>query len=300
MNFRLMALNIKQFVPMLSIPIIKQRINVRYQQIIGAEDWVFLNDSTNIRVVEQTSNTSSESCAITQGSTTVTGTSTSWTGIAGYLIRIAGGAQPYVISAVDSTTQLTLETAYGTDDVTGEDFTYWPQLYSPSVGDVAEIQSIVYQSQLRQVPKEFLNRTDPERESTGTPVYWSVFSKSSALGIISLEIWPAGDTDYELTVFYKKTVDDLSADSDVPVFRSEVLEAGALWDCYRQAFGVTQNPAFIGMARDAQTEFQGLLRQMIIEDLSTSSLPRRIRDYTEPSGPWNSNQFYVDHDVEVW
>ena len=158
----------------------------------------------------------------------------------------------------------------------------------------------MYQTELGQRPKEYFNAVDPERESTGPPLYWGVFSKSSALGIISLEIWPAGDSDYAVTVFYKKKVSDLSADTDTPVFRSEVLEAGALWDCYRQAFGVTQNPAFIGMARDAQTEFQGLLRQMIIEDLSTSSLPRRIRAYDGVSGPWHSNVFNIDHDVEVW
>ena len=88
MNFRLIALNIQKFVPMLSIPVIKQRINVRYQQIIGAEDWSFLNDSTTVRLVEQISNTSTESCAVTQGSATVTGTATSWSGIDGYFKRL--------------------------------------------------------------------------------------------------------------------------------------------------------------------------------------------------------------------
>jgi len=201
---------------------------------------------------------------------------------------------------VDSPTQLTLETSYAEDDATAQDFSHWPQVYSPAVGDVAEVRTVVYQTEMGQRPKEYFNLVDPERESTGTPLYWSVFSKSSALGIISLEIWPAGDTDYAITVFYKKKVSDLSADTDEPVFRAEVLEAGALWDCYRQAFGVTQNPAFIGMARDAQTEFQGLLRQMIIEDLSTSSLPRRIRPWNDTRGPWDSNVFSIDHDVEVW
>lgn len=300
MNFRLMALNIRQFVPMLSIPVIQQRINVRYQQILGAEDWVFLNESTVIRIVEKASNSSSESCAVTQGSTTVTGSGTSWSGIAGYLFRIGTESQPYVISSVDSTTQLLLETEYALDDASAQDFSYWPQSYSPAVDNVTEVKSVVYQSGLREVTKEFLNQMDPERESTGPPTYWSVFSKTTALGIVSIEIWPAGDTDYAVTVFYKKMVSDLSESTDIPVFRSEVLEAGALWDCYRQAFGVTQNPAFIGLARDAQTEFQGLQRQMIIEDLNTSSLPRRVRDHTESSGPWDSNQFGLDHDTGVW
>lgn len=300
MNFRLIALNIQKFVPMLSIPVIKQRINVRYQQIIGAEDWSFLNDSTTVRLVEQTSNASTESCAVTQGSATVTGTATSWSGIDGYLFRVGSESQPYVIESVDSVTQLTLETTYGNDDATGEDFTYWPQLYSPVVANVGEITSIVYQSPLVEKPKGYINSLDPERESTGPPVLWSLFSKSSALGTVSFEIWPASDTDYVVTVFYKKIVSDLSADSDTPIFRSEVLEAGALWDCYRQAFGVTQNPAFIGMARDAQIEYQGLIRQMISEDLSTLSLPRRVLDYTEVPGVLGSNQFALDHDTGVW
>jgi len=299
MDFRLMALNIRQFVPMLSIPVIKQRINVRYQQIIGSEDWAFLNDSTTVRLIAQTSDGTGESCEVTQGSATVTGTATSWSGIAGYLFRVGNDPQPYVISSVDSTTQLTLETSYGNEDASGEEFSYWPQMYSPAVADVGEIQTIVYQTGLGQRPKVYLNQIDPERESTGKPVYWSLFSKSSALGIVSFEVWPVPDNDYVVSVYYKKIVSDLSADTDSPVFRSEVLEAGALWDCYRQAFGVTQNPAFIGMARDAQTEFQGLMRQMILEDLGTSSLPRRVRDHTLEinSGPFWSNDFIIDHDV---
>ena len=43
MNLRLMALNIKEFVPDLSLPVIKQRINIRYKQILAMEKWEFLN-----------------------------------------------------------------------------------------------------------------------------------------------------------------------------------------------------------------------------------------------------------------
>jgi len=160
---------------------------------------------------------------------------------------------------------------------------------------VAEIASIVYQQELKEKSKGYFNKIDPERESTGSPLYWSVYSKSKATGTVTFEIWPVPDVDYVLTVFYKKTVSDLSADADEPVFRPEVLEAGVLWDCYRLCFGMTQNPAFIGLARDAMTEYQGLFRQMIIEDLNTASLPTKVKD-ASGGHVWDNN-FVTSHDV---
>lgn len=223
MDFRLIVLNIKQFCPQLSVPVIKQRVNVRYQQILGYEDWEFLNSST------------------------------------------------------------TLSTISGT------------VVYSPVVGNVAEIRSMTYETDMREVSQEYLNRIDPERETTGSPQYWYIDSKSSALGIVSFGIWPEPDDVYVITVNYKKAVSDMSADTDTPVFRTELLESGSLWDCYRLVYGITQNPAYIGMARDAQQEFQLLLRQMTIEDLSTASLPRKVRDARQDS--WFDDNFLLDHDV---
>ena len=296
MNFRLMALNIREFCPYLSIPVIKQRINVRYQQIIAAESWEFLNDATTVKLIGAVTNSSTESCTVVEDSATVTGVGTAWTSaLNGYLFRKGTDSQPYVISTVGAVTTITLETAYGGASGSGNDFTIWPRFYSPGVGDVAEIASIVYQQELKEKSKGYFNKIDPERESTGSPLYWSVYSKSKATGTVTFEIWPVPDVDYVLTVFYKKTVSDLSADADEPVFRPEVLEAGVLWDCYRLCFGMTQNPAFIGLARDAMTEYQGLFRQMIIEDLNTASLPTKVKD-ASGGHVWDNN-FVTSHDV---
>lgn len=296
MNFRLMVLNIKQFCPQLSVPVIKQRVNIRYQQVLGYEDWEFLKDSTNIKIIGQSSNSSSQSCSVTEDSTTVTGSGTSWSSaMDGWLFRVGTDEQPYVISSVNSTTSITLETAYGGTTDTDADFAYWPRYYSPSVGDVGEVLSVVHQVELEEKSQAWLNTLDPERKSTGSPLYWSVFSKDDALGAVNLEIYPPADEDYVVTVNYKKLTSDLSDDSDEPVFRAELLEAGALWDCYRLVYGVTQNPAYIGLARDAQNEFQMLLRQMVIEDLSTASLPRKVRQTGDRL--WFDDNFYVDHDI---
>ena len=222
MNLRLMALNLKQFCPQLSIPVIKQRINIRYQQILGMEDWEFLNDSSTI--------------------STVSGTS----------------------------------------------------VYE--VTDASEVTGVSYETRLNERYLEWLNVTDPEREVTGPPTDYIVSSKSKADGgVVSIEVWPEPDDVYSLTVYFKTNKDELTEDTDEPVFRPEVIEAGSKADCYEMEYAVTQNPAYIGLARDARQEFQGLLRQMLIEDLGVSSLPRKVR---EAGGGGVGGDLWIDHDLE--
>lgn len=300
MNLRLMSLNIKQFVPDLSIPVIKQRINIRYKQILAAENWEFLNDSTTVTLKGIHSSLSGETIAISQAGTTITGTGTTFTEASvGYKFRIGSESQPYIIRYIASDTSLDFETAYGGTTQTAGAYSYFKNVYTPTVGDVGEIRSIVYQSPLKEVSLEHLNKIDPERNSTGEPKYWRNASKTSAAdGIVSFEIWPVADQDYVVTVFYKKAISDLSADTDSPIFRHEVLEAGALWDCYRLVFAITQNPAYIGLARDARTDFADLTRDMFREDIETSSISHAIRDVTAPIGI--DNNYWIDHDTESW
>ena len=206
MNFRLMALNIKEFVPDLSMPVIKQRINVRYKQILAAEKWGFLNSFVGVALP--------------------TGTS----------------------------------------------------LCTPAA-DCTEVISVTTDSVITEKPLDYINKLDPERTSTGSPRHWTVYSKSSAVdGIVTLEIWPLADQAYVLGVHYVKTVSDLAQDTDTPLFRPEVLEAGALWDCYRLAFAITKNTAYIGLARDAKQDFESEVRRMVLEDIQTTSMPRTVKD----------------------
>jgi len=300
MNFRLMALNIREFCPVLSIPVIKQRINIRYKQILAAEKWEFLNDSTTVRLrAKHSLGSSIQTVAINQAGVTVTGTGTTFASesIIGWKFKFSSEAQPYIIHYIESDTSLALETAYGGTTQTASSFEYFKNTYSPDVGDVGEIVSVIYKTALEEKSPSFINSLDPERTSTGTPVYWCNLSKTSAAdGIVTIEVWPIPDQDYVVTLNYKKTTADLSLDTDSPVFRAEVLEAGALWDCYRLAFAITQNPAYMGLARDSRNDFTDLLRQMVIEDLGTSSLPERVRDITDQL--YFNDTFRTSHDVD--
>jgi len=299
MNFRTLALNIRQFCPQLSIPVIKQRINIRYRQILAAEKWEFLNESTVVRLRKIYAPASTvATIAVNPAQVTVTGTGTTMaTENVGWNFRVNSEPQPYVIASVNSATEFLLEANYAGTTVTAGTFELFKSVYSPVVGDVAEITSIVYQDELDEISLSELNRLDPERSSTGEPQKWCNISKTTAAGgIASFEIWPVSDDDYAVTVNYKKKISDLSLDTDAPVFRPELLEAGALWDCYRQLYSSTQNPAFVGLARDARADYHALLRDMILEDLQTASLPSKVRVETQYRTV--DDNFRLSHDVD--
>ena len=99
MDLRLMSLNIREFCPDLSIPVIRQRINLRYKQILGYEDWDFLYDNTTVRLYGMHSSVDGETIAATQGSVNVIGTGTTFTDWAvGDYIRVNSDNQPYIIA----------------------------------------------------------------------------------------------------------------------------------------------------------------------------------------------------------
>lgn len=282
---------------MLSMPVVKQRINVRYKQILGAEDWEFLKDRTTVKLEGDYASTTGITVALTHDSTAVTGTGTTFTNYAvGDFIRFGSEYQPYEIATITDATHIVLATAYGGASSASSSFTVFRTYYTPTVADVGEIVSVVYQSRLTEVSENYLNSLDPERTSTGSPTHYRITSKTKGDGLVTFEVWPVPDQDYVLTVHYKKYVADLSADTDEPVFRAELIEAGALWDCYRLVFTITQNPAFIGLARDAKMDYANLLRDAIIEDMGTTSMPRRVRDVMG-STSWN-DEFRLSHDVE--
>ena len=75
-----------------------------------------------------------------------------------------------------------------------------------------------------------------------------------------------------------------------------MLEAGALWDCYRLAFAITQNPVYVGLARDARADYERLVRDTMIEDVETTSLPDTVRDVMAPT--FIDDNYALSHDVD--
>lgn len=296
MDFRTLILNVRTQLPNVSVPVIKQHINMVYQDILGKQNWEFLNDSTNLTLIGQ--NTETDCVEVTNGSTTLVGTGTSFSTYlaAGYCVRIESEAQFYIVSSVTSDTVVVLEKAYGGSSDTDQDYTAFTPFYTMSSPSIAEIESIVYQDELKERPLSFFNAVNPERSTTGAPEYWRVVSKSNADGYVTIEIGPVPDQDYVVTVNYKKKIDNLSSDDDVPVFRGDLILAGVLKDLMYAEFTRTKNPAYMGVARDYKVEFRSKLREMILEDLDTASLPRQVLDSTGVIIP--DNNYWTQHDVD--
>lgn len=297
MDFRMMALNIREFVPVLSLIVIKQRINIRYKHILGLEEWEFMHDDTTVTLSGQVASGAGVTVAVATGSSAVVGTGTTFTNVAvGDWMRFGSENQPYKIASITDATNLTLETTYGgSSDLTASAYTTFRTIYTPVVNTVGEIVSIWYDYELYEVSEDWIGRTDPKRVSTGSPTHFRIYSKTKADGIVTFEVWPVPDQAYVVIVNFDKYVPDLEEDTDEPVFRPEFLEAGALWDCYRQAFAVTQNPGWMGMARDAKKDYELEAVKMIMEDQRTSTMSRRVKD-TMTGYLFNDN-FHASHDI---
>ncbi len=301
MDFRTIALSLKQFVPELSLPVIRLRINQRYQQIMRFRDWEYLNAS--ITTGTSTIVSTSTSCKVGYGATLVVQRDQSGTSFranhASWWIRFGTEAQPYEVTSVTDTSRLVLSAPYSgttTGLSAGTSFTLFKPDYVSGVS-MSRINSIVYKSRMKETSLGNLNKIDPEMTSTGEPTHWAVVSQSRNRGRIRFRLWPtASDTPYGIKIYYQKKVDDLSADTDIPLCSPELLEAWALYDCYKM--GITKNPLYAKLLGEQKAETREILHDEVQADLNIATLPHKVRDAT--TGTYINDDFAYDHDVEEW
>jgi len=297
-NFRDLKLRIQQFVPELNVITIGFQINKRYQRILKQWHWSFLKSEAILTTVAPYS---TGTVTVTNGSKTVTGSGTNWTlAMAGRQFRIDSAHAYYEIDTIDSATQLTLKYAYGGDSGSGKSYKIFQNIYSLA-SDVKEISSIVYNYLMRQKDAYFLDRYDAERSSTGVPEWW-IYRGRDANGYQQIEIYPVPDDAYEIRYRYYKKVSNLSADTDEPLCREDLLEMGALVDCYRLMISKVRNAveklSYTRLMQDAQREYQQLLYEAIEEDIRVESQRETVSDVYEPIS--YSDTFRASHDIHYW
>ena len=303
MNFKQLALNIQQFVPDLSVVVIKQRINQRYQQILRYRDWEFLNDEITFGTEPYVS--SGTSATIAYGSKMVRISTTSGVSFSpskiGWYIRFGSEYQPYEITGctggpTSTTAQLGSAYASTASDQTGVSFTLFKSRYviSTSAGNLS---AIVYQDRLAEVSLQWIDQTDPDRSSTGTPERYAIVEQNKARGYVTIELWPPTDSDsHNLRARFRKIASDLSADSDEPLCAPELLEAWALYDCYKIA--TIKNPNYRILLAEQKQELRDILHEEVQRDLNQSSLPTKVRDTM--SARFVNDDFALDHDVGIF
>lgn len=199
---------------------LNRMLNLAQDSITGRYDWTFLEERDLIQtVVDKTAGTVS----MTNGSTTVTGTSTAFaSGDVGKFIKFEGNDDWYEVTAFTSTTALTINPSFGQDTDTSMTYTLRKIYYSLDT-DVNRILSVKQYNtpiKLTQVAAGALDRAQPNITATGAPTAYALFrldpTITSQYGTQrQLQFYPSPNDEYNIEVRYIKLLSELSGNSDI-------------------------------------------------------------------------------------
>ena len=287
MSFRTLKLELQSFVPELNAVQVGLRINRTIQHLLEAHPWSFLKQEAFVHTVAPYN---TGTVAISNGSATVTGTLTAWTSnMVGRFIRFDSQIPISVISTVDTVAQtLTLTDLYNGPNITSSGHSIFQRYYAKPIL-CRDIISVRYDASLPEKGQEYLNTLDPNRESTGQPVYWSNVDNTT------LELWPVPDAVYMVTVRYNKLVPDLAAETDTTVIPERLVLSHARMSAYLQMSAAANGERYAKLYSMAKDEFTMVFQTAVEEDMRKMTLPRQvIQDGVDFPV---SNEFYYTHDV---
>ena len=169
--------------------------------------------------------------AITQSSTSVTGTGTTWTGItnARHKLRIGGVAYP--ITTIGGNTSITLTEAFAGSTVTASTYGISKdEFLLPALRSVRGVWDAGQNRRLTCIPLSRLGDLDSQYDSGGEPVAYSIFGRgTNNVPIIQIFPYPTAITriEYWYQADYTR-VADFGTDFGVPSTFDDVLRGGAL------------------------------------------------------------------------
>lgn len=279
-TFSSMYRSLRLWVPDLPIFLAKQLIRDRYRRVaerriwsaLRAESEFILNDAKTAGTVTATRN-----------SATVTGSGTSFAGSdVGRQFQVGNRAPTYTISAVASTTSMTIDRVYG-DTTVGSGLSY--RILDAYVTCPADFKHFIVIYDPKQnwrlrhfVTQDDIARLDPARTSAGTP--WAVVDRrystlTATLGRATYEMWPYSTSERNYPFYYEKAVTDLTDDTDTPEIpiRGDLLVRGALADVCRWPGSIERpNPMFDPRGTASRTweaEFEQGIAELERQDENT-------------------------------
>ena len=239
------------YAPGTPVPLVQQAVKNAYNRALSMHSWSeLLQDGEKVIATEYSTGT----VAVTNGSTTVTGSGTTFTSAmtGRQIIFDDADGQPYYTVTYVSATSLTLDRAYGgADDSSttysiGEYYVEFPSDLSvlTNVRDLNNNWSITGQAH----QQGYLDMVDAKRTSTGSP---SIFVAapprvSSGVAYPRYEFWPRISAGTHIAYQYLKDA-ALTSNSTylIVMLPSEAIVYGALADlCLWPGTGERPNPYF--------------------------------------------------------
>ena len=287
MSFRTLKLELVSFVPELNNIQAGLKINRSIQHLLDAHPWSFLKQEAFIHTV---SPYNTGTVAVVDGSATVTGSSTAWTAaMVGRFIRFGDNIPISVIQSINTVAQtLVLTDVWSGAAMSASGYSIFQRYYAkPTL--CRDVISVRYDASLLEKSQEYLNTLDPNRESTGQPVYWSNVDNAT------LELWPVPDQEYMVCVRYNKLVPDLAAEADTTIIPERLVLAHARMAAYLQACAAQGGERYAKLYSVAKDEYTAIFQTAVEEDMRKMTLPRQvIQDGVDVPV---SNEFWYTHDV---
>lgn len=237
LNFRQMTGEILAVNPDIPPNLAQRFINNCYRRIIDRRDW----KATFTEGVISSPGISSPggTVSVSNGSNVVTGTGTSWTDVlVNQQFRISGNFPVRTITAVNSTTSLTLDLPWADQSMAATSY-YIIQIYFDLGTGIKRLRAMV--NQFTNWPlwtgtgyREMIdNYPDVWRVNIGFPWVADVWPNAND-GHFRVELWPGPVMVQSFPYFYYEQPSDMVADTDFPVpwVRSDVVVYGAKTEAY--------------------------------------------------------------------
>ena len=200
----------------------------------GSWSWMFATDT-----IETTEEYTTGTADATNGSTSVSGTGTTWTsGMVGCKIRFAGGPE-YTISAVGSATAITLTEKYTGETDTGLTYTIYQNVYSLA-SDCQRVVKLWDTTNGRGIASSSaaqLRTKEHESFTCGDVTEWAPWGRdTNKYPRVYLFPYPADPVVIEY-VYLKKHTELTKPDDDIglPDSLDDVIISGCLANVFRQA-----------------------------------------------------------------
>jgi len=287
------AVNIHRYVPELDLAAIKEVLKRRYQVLLSSWPWAALR---GVSYVYTKGTCSTGTVSVSSGSTSVTGSDTTWTSShEGMFIRFGDERYYYTIASVSGNTSLTISPAYqGADDLSDSSYTIFQHIYSlPS--DVAEVEAVVHDVKVKRSSRDAMDRFDPQLTTTGPPWLWAPVGEDSNR-YQKIRLFPIPDQQYGIRVHYVKKID--YSDSATCLLPEDLVEQFTLVSCYQMA--ATRNANYASLVPLASQQAQMLYQIAKEEDIRHQDLPDQVKDEMFSAELPKGDDFLYKHDVYWW